>query len=324
MAVYSRTGETAWKQARQLASLAGPKDGYSTPVIWRYDGVEEVIVHSPTRVSAHNLTDGMERWSIRTSSTACTTPVIGDGLLFVVGYWLGTEPGESDPLPTFDDLLKKADKNQDGQISEAEFPDDLDVVRRPEIPGTEFKLKFLFGVNPDLHDLNLDAYVMDTNKDGQLNRAEWDRFLQDIRKFFGEMENGLLAIKPGGKGNVTGTHVLWREKQALPEVPSPLHYSERIYLVRDGGIVTCLEAKTGRLLYRGRLGASGPYFASPVAGDGKVYAASRDGVVVVIAAGDELKILARNDVDESIAATPALVGGKLYIRTEKHLYAFGE
>ena len=160
--------------------------------------------------------------------------------------------------------------------------------------------------------------------DGQASRAEWDKFLQDNREISGKLENGLLAIKPGGKGNVTATHVLWREKKALPEVPSPLHYRERIYLVRDGGIVTCLEAKTGRLLYRGRLGAGGPYFASPVAGDGKVYAASLDGVVVVFAAGDELKILARNDLDESIAATPALVDGKLYVRTEKHLYAFGE
>ena len=78
------------------------------------------------------------------------------------------------------------------------------------------------------------------------------------------------------------------------------------------------------MLYRGRLGATGPYFASPVAGDGKVYAASRDGVGVVFAAGDELKILGRNDLAELIAATPALVDGKLYVRTEKHLYAFGE
>ena len=324
MAVNSLTGETAWKQARELASLAGPNNGYSTPVVWRHDGVEEVIIHSPTRVSAHNLKDGMERWSIRTSSSACTTPVIGDGLLFVVGYWVGTEPGESDPMPTFDDLLKKADKNQDGQISEAEFPDDLDLFRRPEVPGTGLKLKFLFGGL----DVNSDAQVsrveMDANGDGQVSRVEWDKFLQDVPKILGQVENGLLAIKPGGKGNVTGTHVLWREKKALPEVPSPLHYGERIYLVRDGGIVTCLEAKTGRLLYRERLGPRGPYFASPVAGDGKVYAASRDGVVVVFAAGDELKILARNDLDELIAATPAPMGGKLYVRTEKHLYAFGE
>ena len=192
-----------------------------------------------------------------------------------------------------------------------EVPDDLDLFRRLEVPGTELRLKVLFG-------------DMDANSDGQVSRVEWDKFLQDSREFWVQLQNGLLAIKPGGKGDVTATHILWRENKALPEVPSPLHYSERIYLVRDGGIVTCLEAKTGRLLYRGRLGATGPYFASPVAGAGKVYAASREGAVVVFAAGDELKILARNDLDESIAATPALVDGKLYVRTEKHLYAFGE
>jgi outer membrane protein assembly factor BamB len=311
MAVNSRTGEIAWKQVRQLASVAGPDNGYSTPVVWRHDGIEELIIHSPTRVSAHDLKDGIERWTIRTSSTACTTPAIGDGLLFVVGYWVGTEPGESDPMPAFDDLLKRADKNQDGQINEAEFPEDLDLFRRLEVPGTELKLKVLFG-------------MIDSNSDSQVSRSEWEKFVHDAREMSVKLENGLLAIKPGGNGNVTATHVLWREKQALPEVPSPLHYQERIYLVRDGGIVTCLEAKTGRLLYRGRIGAVGPYFASPVAGDGKVYAASREGVVVVLAAGDELKVLARNDLGEPIAATPALVDGKLYVRTDKHLYAFGE
>jgi outer membrane protein assembly factor BamB len=314
MAVNCRTGETVWKQAYQLASLAGPNNGYSTPVLWRHNGVEEVIIHSPTRVTAHDLNDGTERWSIRTSSTACTTPVIGDGLLFVVGYWVGTEPGESDPLPTFDDLLKRADKDKDNQISKGEFPDDLDLFRRPEatgLPGTNLSLKFLF-----------DAF--DPNHDSQVARKEWDTFLEGNREISRSVANGLLAIRPGGSGNVTATHVLWREKRSLPEVPSPLHYRERIYLVRDGGIASCLEARDGRLLYRARLTAGGPYFASPVAGDGKVYAASRDGVVVVFAAGDKLQVLARNDLGELISATPAPVNGMLYVRTEKHLYAFGE
>ena len=94
--------------------------------------------------------------------------------------------------------------------------------------------------------------------------------------------------------------------------------------MRDGGIATCLEATTGRVLYRERLGASGAYFSSPVTGDGKVFVASKKGVLVVFAAGDELKVLARNDLGEEILATPALGDGKIYVRTEKYLYAFGE
>jgi outer membrane protein assembly factor BamB len=314
MAVNCRTGETVWKQVYQLASVAGPDNGYSTPVLWRSNDVEEVIIHSPTRVTAHDLKDGTPRWSIRTSSTACTTPVTGDGLLFVVGYWVGTESGERDPLPTFDDLINRADKNKDNQISKGEFPEDLDLFRRPEttgVPGTALKLAFLFD-------------DFDPNHDSQVSREEWGTFVEMNHELSRSLENGLLAIRPEGSGNVTSPRVVWREKRSLPEVPSPLHYRGRVYLVRDGGIASCLEAKTGRLLYRARLGAGGPYFSSPVAGDGKVYAASRDGVVVVFTAGDKLKVLARNDLGEPIAATPAPVDGVLYVRTEGHLYAFGE
>src|SRR5207245_9235786 len=103
-------------------------------------------------------------------------------------------------------------------------------------------------------------------------------------------------------------------------VPSSLWYRGLLYLVKDGGVVSCLEAKTGKLIYRKRLGAGGFYYSSPVAGDGKVYAASNDGVVTVFKAGDRFEVLANNDLDESIRATPALADGKLYIRTEKHLY----
>ena len=133
-----------------------------------------------------------------------------------------------------------------------------------------------------------------------------------------------MAIKPGGHGDVTKTHVRWRHERALPEVPSPLYYRGRVYMVRDGGLISCLDAKTGQLLYRERVGAAGVYFSSPVAGDGKVYVASQRGVITVLAGGDAFKVLARNDLGEPIQATPALVDGKLYVRTEKHLYAFGE
>ena len=86
----------------------------------------------------------------------------------------------------------------------------------------------------------------------------------------------------------------------------------------------CRVANTGALVYSGRLGALGYYYSSPVAADNKVYIASADGVVVVLDAGEELKILARNKLDGEILATPALVDGKIYLRTESHLYAFGK
>lgn len=133
----------------------------------------------------------------------------------------------------------------------------------------------------------------------------------------------VMSVRLDGEGDVTKTHIGWRETKGVPEVPSPLCYDNRLYLVKNGGILSCRDAETGRLVYQQRLGAGGGYYASPIAGDGKVYTASDRGVITVIKAGDRFQVLARNDLDEPIMATPAIADGKLYVRTEQHLYAFG-
>jgi hypothetical protein len=316
IAVDRRTGAIAWKTPFKLASMGGPPDGYATPVVWRHDGVEEAVILSPTHLSAFALKDGKERWSLPATCTAACTPTLGDGVLFVVCHQLGSDPGESDPLPSFEELLKKADKDGDGLISLAEFPEDLWIFQRPDTSfpdvGKGFSFKNLFP-------------RIDRNGDGKISKEEWEGFLAlaKIRRA-AVRQHGIVAIRPDEKGAVAESSVQWREKVALPEVPSPLHYRERVYLVKDGGLVTCLEAKSGKVAYRERLGASGSFFASPVAGDGKIYLCSRDGVAVVLAAGDEPTVLARNRLGEVINATPAIVDGKLYIRTDAALYAFGE
>jgi outer membrane protein assembly factor BamB len=97
-----------------------------------------------------------------------------------------------------------------------------------------------------------------------------------------------------------------------------------VYVVQDGGRVTCYDAKGGSLLFeQERLDADGAYHASPVAAKGKIYFASTRGVVSVVEAGDTLKVLARSQLAERIAATPAIVDNKLYVRTANHLWAFG-
>ena len=132
-------------------------------------------------------------------------------------------------------------------------------------------------------------------------------------------DHGLLAIRP--KGDTAA--IEWRENNSIPEVPSPLLYNGRLYLARNGGIVTCLYAATGKVIYRARAGAPGPYFGSPVAAAGRVYLASGEGVVTVIAAGkDQLDVLARNEIGEDIVATPAIVGNAIYVRTMRNLYTF--
>jgi outer membrane protein assembly factor BamB len=311
LALEARSGQPRWKKSRNLVSAGGPVEGYATPIVWHHDGTDEVILHGRMGLTAYDLNDGAERWHVTATSSASNTPVVGDSQLFLAAHGFGSVAGEVQEPPSFDVLLKKYDKNRDGQISPDEFPADLYVFQRLDIPGTELPMKFFFR-------------RIDTDHDGQISRQEWERFLELRSALARQQLVGLMAVKPGGKGDVTKSHVLWREERAICEVPSPLYYRGRVYMVRDAGLVSCLDAATGKLVYRERLGPGGAYFSSPVAGDGKIYAASKNGVVVVFAAGDRFQVLARNDLGETIQATPALAGGKIYVRTEKALYAFGE
>ena len=122
---------------------------------------------------------------------------------------------------------------------------------------------------------------------------------------------------------MTEKAIVWKEERNVPEVPSALAYRGRMYMVTAGGIVTCLK-EDGKPLYKSRLGALGPYWASPVAANGIVYFASGDGVVFAVEAADTLKVAARNDLGEPIFASPAISGNSIYVRTAKHVYRFGE
>jgi outer membrane protein assembly factor BamB len=137
-------------------------------------------------------------------------------------------------------------------------------------------------------------------------------------------EYGVAAITPGGaRGKLDPSAVRWRFRKNLPYIPSPLAYDGRFYMVKDGGIVTTLDLATGQLLKEGRAtGAGGKYYASPTAADGKVFVASVDGKVTVLKAGAQWDVLGVNDLGEEIQATPALVGGRIYVRTRGTLYCF--
>jgi outer membrane protein assembly factor BamB len=158
---------------------------------------------------------------------------------------------------------------------------------------------------------------LDRNNDGILQETEWEAFRTRITTT--AQDHGLLAIRPEGDTAA----VVWRENSSIPEVPSPLLYQGRLFLVRNGGIVTCLDAVTGKVAYRARAGAPGAYYASPVAANGRVYLASSEGMVTVIsAAQDHLEVLTRNELGEDIVATPAIVRKSIYVRTVRNLYAF--
>ena len=137
-------------------------------------------------------------------------------------------------------------------------------------------------------------------------------------------DNGMLAIRLGGRGDMTATNVRWKYHKAVPQLPSPLVYRDVLYMVNDGGIVTALKPESGAELGQGRLkGAIDRYYASPVAADNKVFMLSETGKVVVLPPGGNLDPIAVNDLGDDIYATPAISGGRMYVRTRAWLYCFG-
>jgi len=158
------------------------------------------------------------------------------------------------------------------------------------------------------------------NQDGLLEQKEWERHAA----VFSRAQNAVLAIKAKGRGELPDSAVVWKHAKGVPYVATPIVDNGILWMVKDGGIVTKLETATGKLLQEERVPGVGNYFASPVAGDHKVYFASESGTVSVVRADKEWNVISSHDFHEKIFATPALENGHLYLRTEQALYAFGK
>ncbi len=130
-----------------------------------------------------------------------------------------------------------------------------------------------------------------------------------------------MAIRPGGKGDVSRSHVLWRTETGAPYVSSLVHYNGLLYMAGDVGVLSAIDAKTGQRVWQERTG--GVFTASPVAADGKIYLLSEDGQTIVLAAGSQPRVLARNRLSARQLASPAVSGGRLFIRTDDAVIAIG-
>jgi outer membrane protein assembly factor BamB len=134
----------------------------------------------------------------------------------------------------------------------------------------------------------------------------------------------LFAIKPGGRGDITESHVLWQVNRQLPYVSSPVAVSGRVFTMKYGGLASCYDTKSGAVIFQGqRVDAPGDYYSSAVAAGGRIYVVSQKGTLVVLdASGDQVNVLSRNEMGEQVFSSPAVLDGVVYLRTEKHLYAF--
>ncbi len=287
IALEVATGKPLWESPRPDAS-----GSFGAPIVWENNGVDELVVAGSTKLKGYALDSGKQRWVFTGLSTlSCTTPVLGQGQLFYAAWCPG---GADRPWGKWSDFRGSHDSDSDGQVALAELSED--------------SRDFFRG--------------LDLDDDGTITEKDWEM----LEKVAAQGENMLVAVEPGGEGDVTDSHVAWSYTKGLPYVPSPLYYKGRIYLVRDGGILTSIDAESGDPIYsRERLPAGGSYYASPVAADDRIYLASLPGKLTVIkAGGDTPEVLHEADFGERIFATPALVGDKLYLRTKSKLYAFGK
>ena len=283
IAVDARNGKVLWKTNRTNF------EGYSTPAVYTpRDGPAQIIVLGSNSVDAYSLDKGERLWWVtRIGAYPKGVPVFGTDMVYILA-----EGGDQPFLPPFEESLK-ADTNKD------------QLIQREEVKG------------------NAGAYEhfgwLDANNDGAVDRAEYE-FVRNSTA----VGHGLTAVRLSGHGDVTSSHVVWRVQKAYPNIPAPLIYRGVMYLMKEGGIVSSLDPASGQVLKQGRTpNALEEYYASPVAADGKVFVVSASGKVTVLKADAQWEIIATNDLDEEVWATPAIAGKNLYIRTRNSLYSFG-
>ncbi len=315
VAFSAETGEIAWQTDRP-----GQRATWSTPAIWSLPlsnpgQPAELIVLSALRLAAYDVRNGKERWSVDGfPQETVSVPAIGRSLVYAGAAALGGRGNE-----TYDAMgwqqLAAFDRSGDQLVQLAEIPEAFRMVLRPDLPTEHPGYAVPFPFKRDFKSRDLD-------QNGALSEAEWN---QSVGKWEASSRPVLMAVRPGNIEPPDADRVAWKTARGLPEMPSIVLAPEddRLFFVRDGGLLTCLDANDGRLIYQERVGAAGQYSASPITADGHLYLSSVAGVVTIVdARADELRIIARTELREPIHATPALAEGALYIRTAEHLVAF--
>jgi outer membrane protein assembly factor BamB len=275
-----KTGKEIWKRKRD-----GFRVSFGSPVIW--DG--SVVVIGDLRVKGYDPKTGIDRWVVRgLAAYPCTTPAPGsDGNLYVATWSNGSSNERN--VPEWKVFLASMDKDKDGKLSKA------------DADGTWLADFFS---------------IFDQNKSGFIEPEEW----QSSVDFMARGKNVVLAIRPGGRGDVTDTHVLWSNEKARRMSP---YFTTAAFIVKDGGLLTVYEGATGRLWSTKSVSACQAILR--VSGRRRrIFVASQSGTIISLKPGEKPEILTKANLGESITATPAVVENTLYVRSANHLWAFGE
>ena len=295
-----RTGDIRWKDDRNDMAR-----NYSHPVICESPTGDETVLAGSGVLIGYDPATGKRLWEARTLlRNIKTTPVSRDGIVYVS---LQSKGIASQWLASID---RAVTGNSDNKIDRDEVQKFFG--KRP-VPDEFYKKTF------DRGDLNRDGFLEGKELDiaflppGNAAGAAYDAKTAE--------DEFVIAVKGGGRGDVTESHVLWKHPtKHTDHIVSPLVVHERMLLIKAGGIATCFEVAEGKPLFGpARIENAGEYFASPVYGDGKIYIAGENGNIVVLKDSLELEVLAVNDMGDSILGTPAIADGALFVRTRKSL-----
>lgn len=288
IALDRKTGDVCWKTERP--EMLG---GYAVPVVCSANGRTDIVVAGSGKMKGYDPDTGYERWTCNSLlRTIMTTPVVdGDRIYITVQSY-----GDTSRVLKYA-LLQWRDTNQDGKLAKDELEE-------------AFHEKFDKG---------------DADKDGFLVDDEVSAAFQAPTNMVGG-GNIIQAIRGGGEGDVTKTHIIFNLDEKFPSnISSPLAFDGRLLLVKKGGISAAVSLKDGSPVWsKKRIGNYGNYYASPIAAGDRIYVPGENGTIVILKAGPQVEVLAKNDLGDSLIATPAIANNRLYVRTLHKLYCFAE
>jgi outer membrane protein assembly factor BamB len=282
------SGKTLWRVSRPEAVRS-----YSTPAVWTRNGRKELLVAGALELAAYLPSSGEKLWWTRgLARIVIPVPAVAGDTVYMASWTPGGDAGKRLALDPWATALSKWDRNHDGKLTKTEITD-------PEV---------------------LDRFNrMDLDQSGDLDQKEWERHASVFQK----AQNAILAIKPTSTdGDLTDSAVLWTFRKGVPYVSSPLVHNGIVWMVKEGGIVTKLDAASGKVLQEERIPGMGGYFASPVEGDSKVFFANELGTVSILADQPDWRVISSHPFHEKIYATPLIAPDRIYVRTEKALYCF--
>ena len=233
VAFDKQTGKELWRSYRYVLGR-----NYASPVVWKIGDQNYLVVTGSGLVTGYEIETGVAKWLIRsTCAVVNPTPVVGEnGWLFVHG---SSPPSGAKSTP-FEQVLKAHDKNADSELQSAELPRSF--------------LRAFFK-------------RFDQNANGGISEKEYKSYEQLSRPFI----KGMVAIKPGeGKDSLTLSHA-WTQSRGMPRTPSAIAHKGVLYVVSEKGIFQSVDARSGKVIHKGRIGARGTVYSSPSMGDGKIY-----------------------------------------------------